>query len=98
MSAILEPEPTAMAMAMANASPLAALRLPLGAWLRRLWNVAPPLLQLPDTPEGGEGPFLADGGVHLPPAPALPPDVDATHWYSAAAGHAAPHIVVSRPV
>ncbi|MDO9352822.1 MAG: hypothetical protein Q7T55_03965, partial [Solirubrobacteraceae bacterium] len=76
-----------------DAAQLAALRLPLGAWLRLLWNVAPPLLHV----AGGE-PYLAEGGVHLPPAP---DGYDATgigHWYSAAAAHAAAHIVFSRRV
>ena len=76
-----------------DAAQLAALRLALGAWLRLLWNVAPPLLHV----AGGE-PYLAEGGVHLPPAP---DGYDATgigHWYSAAAAHAAAHIVFSRRV
>lgn len=72
---------------------LAALRLPLGAWLRLLWNVAPPLLHV----AGGE-PFLAEGGLHLPPAPQGQNAAGISHWYSAAAAHAAAHIVFSRRV
>ncbi|MET0540241.1 MAG: hypothetical protein ABWZ88_00645 [Variovorax sp.] len=70
-----------------------ALRLPLAAWLRLLWNVAPPLLQVAD----GE-PFLASGGLHLPPAPAAHHGFDAARWYNAATAHAAAHIVFSRRV
>lgn len=76
-----------------DAAQLAALRLPLGAWLRLLWNVAPPLLHV----AGGE-PYLAEGGVHLPPAPEGQDAASDTRWYSAAAAHAAAHIVFSRRV
>lgn len=76
-----------------DAAQLAAFRLPLGAWLRLLWNVAPPLLHV----DGGE-PFLAEGGVHLPPAPEGLSEAGIGHWYSAAAAHAAAHIVFSRRV
>ncbi len=76
-----------------DAARLAAFRLPLGAWLRLLWNVAPPLLHV----DGGE-PFLAEGGVHLPPAPEGLGEAGIGHWYSAAAAHAAAHIVFSRRV
>ncbi|RZL86227.1 MAG: hypothetical protein EOP76_20590 [Variovorax sp.] len=76
-----------------DAAPLAALRQPLAAWLRLLWNVAPPLLQV----DSGE-PFLAEGGVHLPPPPDGLSGAGVGHWYSAAAAHAAAHIVFSRRV
>ncbi len=77
---------------------LDALRLPIGAWLRLLWNVTPPLLHLPAGIEGGQTPFLAESGLHLPSPPAGASKADARRWYSAAAAHAAAHIVFSRRV
>ena len=74
------------------------MRLPLGAWLRLLWNVTPPLLHLPAGTEERQTPFLADGGLHLPlPSDGASED-DARRWYSAATSHAAAHLVFSRRV
>ncbi len=77
---------------------LDALRLPIGAWLRLLWNVTPPLLHLPAGTEGSQTPFLAESGLHLPSPPAATSKAAARRWYSAAAAHAAAHIVFSRRV
>jgi len=82
-----------------DARQLAALRLPLGAWLRLLWNVTPPLLHRRAAELGEGAPFLTESGVHLPPAPFACGDAAAaSQWYSAAAAHAAAHIVFSRRV
>jgi nitric oxide reductase NorD protein len=55
---------------------------PLAQWLRLLWNLSPPL-QL-----DSESPYIAAGEIHLPPC---------SHWrqHSAAAAHAAAHLVYS---
>jgi uncharacterized protein YegL len=56
--------------------------VPLAQWLRLLWNLSPPL-QL-----DSESPYIASGEIHLPPC---------SHWrqHSAAAAHAAAHLVYS---
>ncbi len=77
-----------------------ALRTPLGAYLRLLWNVTPPLLHPP--PDGDDAaatsPFLSRMGLHLPMRPAELESAGAARWYRAAAAHAAAHIVFSRSV
>lgn len=58
---------------------------PLARWLRLLWDAAPPL-HLDSL--HSDGPFIADGGIHLPARPL---------WkqHCAAAAHAAAHLVYS---
>ncbi len=58
---------------------------PLSQWLRLLWDAAPPLhLDNPDS----DGPFIADGGIHLPAQPLW-------QQHCAAAAHAVAHLVYS---
>jgi len=63
----------------------AAPELPLQQWLRLLWDAAPPLHL---HGRGSDGPFIADGGIHLPPQPLW-------QQHCAAAAHAAAHLVYS---
>ncbi|MET0207798.1 MAG: nitric oxide reductase activation protein [Burkholderiaceae bacterium] len=75
-----------------------AFRAPLAAWLRVMWNVSVPLLHLRADDGDAAAPFVGVEGVHLPSAPAEVGCADASRWYSAAAAHAAAHIVFSRRV
>jgi hypothetical protein len=65
------------------------LQLPLShwkpQWLRLLWDAAPPL-HLDSL--HSDGPFIADGGIHLPAQPLW-------QQHCAAAAHAAAHLVYS---
>ncbi len=63
----------------------AAPAQPLSQWLRLLWDAAPPLhLDSHD----GAGPFIAEGGIHLPAQPLW-------QQHCAAAAHAVAHLVYS---
>ncbi len=55
---------------------------PLAQWLRLLWDAAPPLHL------DSAVPYIADGGIHLPPQPLW-------QQHCAAAAHAAAHLVYS---
>lgn len=65
-------------------------------WLRSLWNIAPPLLQIAE-PQAARA-FVSPLGLHLPRQ--SPPDVPAAlrdaPWWQATAAHAAAHLVFSR--
>ena len=58
---------------------------PLSQWLRLLWDAAPPLHL---DSQHSDGPFIADGGIHLPAQPLW-------QQHCAAAAHAAAHLVYS---
>lgn len=58
------------------------MKTTLTQWLRLLWNIAPPLLLNSETP------YIAAGAIHLPPR-------DRWLHHTAAAAHAAAHLVYS---
>jgi nitric oxide reductase NorD protein len=72
---------------------------PLGAYLRLLWDVAPPLVAAGTHADGEPlAPFLSPQGLHLPEAPCTLDPATATAWRRATAAHAAAHLVFSRHV
>ena len=70
----------------------------IGPWLRLLWNVAPPLLQVHGPDADGAVPWLSRAGLHLPPLPAGLDEDAGGRWLRAASAHAAAHLVFSRSV
>jgi len=70
----------------------------IGPWLRLLWNVAPPLLQVHEVGADGLAPWLSHAGLHLPAPPAGLDDAATGRWLRAASAHAAAHLVFSRSV
>lgn len=70
----------------------------IGPWLRLLWNVAPPLLQVHSPDADGAVPWLSQAGLHLASPPAGLDEDAGGRWLRAASAHAAAHLVFSRSV
>ena len=79
---------------MRPSDPLGAI----GPWLRLLWNVAPPLLQVHSPGSEGVAPWLSPAGLHLPAPPAGLDEDAGARWLRAASAHAAAHLAFSRNV